>query len=505
MDDLSPAAAGLPSVRIAHVSDTHLAHEAYPARAPSGWNLRGEDMVRAFHTAVDAIRAADPALVIHSGDVSEIPTPPVRYMLAIRSELARLAEVRPDGSRRQVVVIAGNHDMPRLSRAGCYLDLFSGLPGVHVVTSGVRQISFDDLPDAPDELDSMTVTAVPHESLKHFDDLGVPEPVPGRRNVLVAHGVAEATELFRRSVGREYTIPASLLVDDWSYVALGHWHTQGPVTPPGASKRTPRIWYAGSTESVDFGDCKSAVVDERGWLDVTLDTDDEITVTPRSHPTRRMVTLPTIDITEMDPDSAAAALVDAVRAASPDGAVLRQRVVVANRDVWAMVPLGPARDAAGSALLYRVDPVFADTANADGDLELAESAATLGAVGQMLAERAEVMVPALDRPAALAQAHALAGAAIGDPELTDADADAGSTPAAPDGATAPAGPSDAAPDEPAPGTDAGTDVDTVTAAAPPPPPSAPELSAEEAMAAVLADLADDGDIRFASELSEETR
>lgn len=485
----------LPELRIAHFSDTHLAHEAYPARASSGWNLRGEDMARAVNTVVKNIVAEDPPLVIHSGDVAEVPMPGIRYLLLIRALFATLASRRPDGSLRQVVVVAGNHDYPRTTRSGCYLDLYSGIPGVHIVTSGVEKITFEG-PDVPAELDRCVVTAMPHETLRHLAEIGMPEPVPGMRNILVAHGVAEATELFRRSVGREYTIPASLMVDDWSYVALGHWHTQGPVTPPGVSKRNSRIWYAGSTESVDFGDCRAAVVDSRGWLSVHLDGDDNLTVTPRTHPTRRMVTLPTIDITDMDPDTASAALVAAVRAADPDGAVIRQRVVAANRDLWAMVPLGPARDAAAKALLYRVDPTFADVDAAETDGEVRDAAAALGAVGQMLAERAVQLVPEADRDAALALAMSLAGAAIGDPDLA-ADNDAADTA---DVTDASATVVDAV-GEGAAGT-AGEAADTA-AAVPVDPPAAAEPdtappSKEDVMAAVLADLAEDGNVTFAS-------
>jgi hypothetical protein len=53
---------------------------------------------------------------------------------------------------------------------------------------------------------------------------------PGYANILVTHGVAPATDLFLRSVGREFHIPADLLLQDWDYVALGHWQSKARCT-----------------------------------------------------------------------------------------------------------------------------------------------------------------------------------------------------------------------------------------------------------------------------------
>jgi DNA repair exonuclease SbcCD nuclease subunit len=138
----------LPQVPLAHISDTHLGHEAHPALTPRGYNQRGQDILRALDNCVRDILAWDPPLVIHSGDVFDKSTNPVRYMLEMRRQLSRLASPRPDGTRRQIVVIAGNHDQSYSRKDPCCLELFAGIPGVHIVTTGHQVVSFEKLVDA---------------------------------------------------------------------------------------------------------------------------------------------------------------------------------------------------------------------------------------------------------------------------------------------------------------------------------------------------------------------
>ncbi len=204
-DDMEPTLdtpRDLPQVAVAHVSDTHLGYEAYAARSSTGNNQRGEDVVRAFHRAVDDICAWDPPLVIHSGDVAERPQVPIRYMLAIRSELARLAGVRPDGSRRQLVVIAGNHDASRHLKEGCFLELYRGLPGVQVVTTGSREVTFSASRDGCDPvLEAVAVTAVPHDSLRLPEVLADARPRRDKGGATVSSNCEMLCKTHNRSKG----------------------------------------------------------------------------------------------------------------------------------------------------------------------------------------------------------------------------------------------------------------------------------------------------------------
>lgn len=330
-------------LKIAHVSDTHLGYEAYAARSPSGNNQRGEDVVRAFRDVVEDILSWDPHIVIHSGDVLDRPKPDLRYMVAAKNYLARLAGTpRGDGSVRQVVVIAGNHDLPRSRKEACWLDLLTDLPGLHIATNRLMRFRFDG------DLAGVVVHAIPHDTLKEIDQAGV-EPVEGAVNILTTHGTAAGSELFRRAVGREYPVEEGLLLKPWDYVALGHWHKQGPVTF-GSVGRSPRIWYAGSTENMGFGD----VVDgggDRGYLRVELDGSG-VAVRPVPVPIRPMFRLPVVDATGLTPDEIVDALIDNLSKADVHGAVVGQIVEGAPREIWGLVDLGAVRKHAEGALHY---------------------------------------------------------------------------------------------------------------------------------------------------------
>ena len=415
IDDRLEDARDLPEVAVAHVSDTHLGYEAYAARSATGNNQRGEDVVRAFHRAVEDICSWDPPLVIHSGDVAERPQVSIRYMLAIRSELSRLAGIRPDGTRRQLVVIAGNHDASRHLKEGCFQELYRGLPGVHVITTASREITFDPaVHDCDPVLAHVAVTAVPHDSLRLPEVLADARPRRDKISILTTHGVAEGSELFVRAIGREYPIPADLLVRDWDYVALGHWHVQGPVGVAGATAGS-RVWYAGSTEHIDFSDVKGSSGTERAWLAVTVRPGQGPLVDRRTIPVRPMVNLPAIDAADLTPDDIGHLLVERLKT-DIDGAVVRQRVKGPTRDIWALVDTAAARAAASAALHYRIDTTFAQPAAADTGTD-DEPRHGLGDIGRLLVERAVELVPEPDRDAALSLARTLLGSVL--------DADAG--------------------------------------------------------------------------------
>jgi DNA repair exonuclease SbcCD nuclease subunit len=389
----------LPSgVRVAHISDTHVGYEAYRVLAGNGENQRGVDIARAFARGVDEIIAWDPPLVVHSGDVAERPQIPVRHMLFIRQQLAKLASIRPDGTRRQVVVIAGNHDLPAQRREACFLELYRDLPGVHIVTDGLRVVEFPETGEgaAASELSQVALTCVPHDTLK---DLAVESryeevaPVPGKLNILVAHGVAGGSTLYKRVLGREYTIPTEVLGKGWEYGALGHWHRQGPV--PLASTQAEvergRVWYAGSPENMGFGDLLDNGT-RRGWLQVTLVPGGVPEVTRKYVPNRAMHRLPVLDGAGMDAQGVEKALRDRIAAAVSEGriagAVVGQIVRNTPREVWSLVDIAAVRTAASGALHYEVgvEPVRrVETENGTDEVKV-RSVAGLAEIRSVLAD-----------------------------------------------------------------------------------------------------------------------
>lgn len=397
------------SFRIAHLSDTHIGYEAYKARSVSGENQRAVDIAKAFVTCVTEIVESDPPLVIHSGDVSDRTIIPIRLMMLIQAQFRRIASMRPDGTRRQLVVIAGNHELPRNKKEACLLDLLRGLPGVHVITNRYEQITFDGTdPETPQELTGTVVHGLPHDVLKEID-FDVIQPVAGKTNILTAHGVAGGSELYVRSLGREFAIPTDVLVRPWEYVALGHWHKQGPIPLVGAGGSRDkhadvgRAWYAGSTENMGFGDLKDNGL-ERGWLEVEVVTGADPKVTRRNIPIRHMERLPHLDAEGLAAQDIEAALIERVRNGNTTGAIIGQVVDGVTRETWSLVDLAKVRAAASDALHYEVSVRHRRVDKES--LEDSESTG-LGEIDLVLAQRATDILDDHERESGLTMARAL--------------------------------------------------------------------------------------------------
>src|SRR4051812_45427146 len=96
------------SIRIAHISDTHLGYRTNFKTDPiSGRNQRLVDIEQAYRIAVDDILSRDVQLVIHGGDVFHHTRPTWTTLRWFISQTRRLTN-----AGLPVLVIGGNHDTP---------------------------------------------------------------------------------------------------------------------------------------------------------------------------------------------------------------------------------------------------------------------------------------------------------------------------------------------------------------------------------------------------------
>jgi DNA repair exonuclease SbcCD nuclease subunit len=225
-------------IRIAHFSDTHLGYRAFSKVNPqSGRNQRTVDVENAFSRAIDSILEQKPDIVIHSGDVFHQSRPSWH---AIRHFVREMRRIEQAGI--PTLVIAGNHDTPRLRTDGSvYSVLELALPDIRFVAEyeTVTETGlFEKL--------GVCVQAIPHGALTN------PDPpysfvVAGKRNILVSHGVVPGA-MPENSYGEpgEVQLDTNLLDPEFDYIALGHYHL--------FSEAKARAWYSGSTERLGFGD-----------------------------------------------------------------------------------------------------------------------------------------------------------------------------------------------------------------------------------------------------------
>jgi exonuclease SbcD len=337
-------------VKLAHIADPHLGARQYHRQTPNGINQREADVAQAFRATVDGVIAARPDVVVVAGDLFHTVRPTNAAIVFAFTQFQRLREALPD---TPVVLVAGNHDTPRSTETGSILRLFAEL-GVEVATDTPRRLVFPAL--------DLAVLAVPHEVLISAERPLLRPDGSARRQVLVLHGEVEGVFPFDRT-GVEYggavVAPRDLHLDEWTYIALGHYHVQHRVGP--------RAWYAGALEYVspniwgELADDHAHGVKGKGWLLADLEAG---TVERRPVPLARAV----LDLEPIHAGGRLAAEVDGMIqdrvAAVPGGVrdrIVRLRVYDVPRHVARELDHAAIRALKAEALHFHLDVRHPDT------------------------------------------------------------------------------------------------------------------------------------------------
>ncbi len=215
-------------MRLVHLSDFHLGFRQFQRVTPTGKNQREADVAQSFTRAVDKVIALAPDVVLIGGDVFHTVRPTNPAILHAFRQFSRLRAELPNAI---VVIVAGNHDMPRSSETTCILRLFEPL-NFHIADSEPRRLHFPEY-----ELSILAVPDLPPGSV----DLSPDESV--KHNVLLLHGEVEGAlpDGVREDERASMPIPASAVSHErWDYVALGHYHVYRKVGP--------NAYYCGSLD-----------------------------------------------------------------------------------------------------------------------------------------------------------------------------------------------------------------------------------------------------------------
>lgn len=248
-------------MKLAHIADPHLGIRQYHRQTPTGINQREADVASAFRAAVDGVLAARPDAVVVAGDLFHSVRPTNYAIVFAFRQFQRLREALPNAP---IVLIAGNHDTPRSVETGSILRLFEEL-GVDVASDGPRRLVYPEL--------DLSIFAVPHGSVL-ADERPALEPEGSQKHqVLLAH-FEVAGEYPTGHVAAEYggavVDRGALHLEDWTYVALGHYHTQHQVAR--------NAWYAGALDYIGpniWGEARDEVdhgSHGKGWLLADLTT-----------------------------------------------------------------------------------------------------------------------------------------------------------------------------------------------------------------------------------------
>ncbi len=275
-------------MKVIHLSDTHLGYRQFHKIDPeTGVNQREQDVYNAFGRAVDQIISLGPNLVLHAGDLFDTVRPTNRAINVATNQFARL-------SRAEIptVVIAGNHDTPKMATTGTIMQSLDQLSGINAVTSDPtsRGEGYQDF-----KLGEITVHAVADAPVSDQLEarLKSVQPDPEAKwNLLVLHaGVRQVRDQVYSGEFNEHYVPLELLESlDMDYLALGHYHKRMPV-----SKRI-NARYCGATERFSFNESDY----QPGFLELTLAEDISITEHPIE--TRPFLRIEQIDAAESSVD-----------------------------------------------------------------------------------------------------------------------------------------------------------------------------------------------------------
>jgi exonuclease SbcD len=402
-------------LRVVHTSDTHLGHQQYGRIDAEGLNQREQDGYAAWHAIVDHAVRTRADLFLHAGDLFDGVRPSNRALGHALDGFLKLSR-----AGIPAIVIAGNHEHPKLRETGSPLRLFGHLAGIHPVYKGqVETIRLDlggDDPkgalipgsptrpatphlDGPPSRERRTVTvhAVPqvadHEELAR--QVSEIQRGPGI-NILVVHGAVSSLKAFSHAEFNELTLDTSWFDDRFDYVALGHYH--------GVQQVGAHAWYCGAPERVSMSESGQ----EKGFLDVGFEGPaDGVVAHARFHPlpVRPYADLPIVDATGLGNDEIVAAA-KAALARVPATAVARLRIHGIDPALRTGLDVRAIQAAGRHALHLDLRTEWADAVRgAQGSAEFAPL------VEEFEAYAAKVPLEGVDRQRLLAMARQVLGGA----------------------------------------------------------------------------------------------
>jgi len=217
-------------LRILHFSDTHLGYSDLDKVGRNGVNLREQDFYDAFSSVIDQALEIKPDLIIHSGDFFHRPSPFNRPMIFALEQLNRLA-----AADIPIVIIAGNHETPKTIYTSPILRAFQTINGVHAIFKQEYQTI---------EFGNLVIHGLPHinEEKVLLQEMDKIQPIKDRMNIILLH-TSIGKDYIMEEFGESLYPPERMeLLNQFDYVALGHWHNYQKV------KKLKAGWYCGSTE-----------------------------------------------------------------------------------------------------------------------------------------------------------------------------------------------------------------------------------------------------------------
>lgn len=238
-------------MKILHIADSHLGYSAYRKVTQDGINQREMDTYNAFKQFVDYTVKSKPDLIIHAGDLFDSVRPNNRAITFAVNQILRISK-----AKIPFVIIAGNHEHPKLRETGHIFSIFDHMENIYPIYNA----KYETLPFKINNK-KLTVHAVPQCELKKQYEHELKKIKPNSTahyNILVTHGAVYGIQIFSMNEFNELIIPTKILKNDFDYIALGHYHK--------FTKLADNAYYSGSTERFTYSDAP----DIKGFIEIEL-------------------------------------------------------------------------------------------------------------------------------------------------------------------------------------------------------------------------------------------
>ena len=238
-------------MKILHIADSHLGYSAYRKVTQDGINQRELDTYKAFKQFVDYAVNSKPDLIVHAGDLFDCVRPNNRAITFAVNQILRISK-----SKIPFVIIAGNHEHPKLRETGHIFSIFDHMENIYPIYNAKYETLTFKINGK-----KLTVHAVPQCELKkqYENELKKIKPDPtAYYNIFISHGAVSGIQIFSMNEFNELIIPIKILENDFDYIALGHYHR--------FTKLAGNTFYSGSTERFTYTDAP----DIKGFIEIEL-------------------------------------------------------------------------------------------------------------------------------------------------------------------------------------------------------------------------------------------
>ncbi len=234
-------------MKILHIADTHLGYSAYRKTTKEGINQREIDVYNAFQNFIDYALEIKPDLIIHAGDLFDSVRPNNRAITFAIKQILRLSK-----QKIPFLVIAGNHEHPKLKETGHIFSVFDHIEHVYPVYNAKyekKSFVFNNK--------KIVIQIIPQCEIKKEFNGSLKKVKPDSSadyNIFVTHGAVSGIKVFTMNEFNELFIPVKVLSQNFDYIALGHYHTY--------TKLANNAYYSGSTEHFTFAEAN----DKKGFI-----------------------------------------------------------------------------------------------------------------------------------------------------------------------------------------------------------------------------------------------